>query len=55
MVGRPVENVVDATFFDDEAVFHHHDTIGDAGDGAQIVGDEDAGKAIPGLQAPEEV
>ena len=39
-VARPREEVVDRRLFDDAAGIHHDDIVGDLGDDAEIVGDE---------------
>ena len=35
-----VQHVGSRALFDDDAVLHHHDAVGDLGDDAEIMGDE---------------
>ena len=53
-VHGPSEEVADRAGFHDEAAIHDDDAVGDFGDDAEIVGDEDDGHAETLLQVPEQ-
>ena len=50
-----VEDLVDAALFDDAAEAHHGDVVGDLGDDAHVVGDEQHRHAAADLQALDEI
>ena len=55
VLARPVEHLVARALLDDGAVAHDHHAIGHLLHHAQVVADEQAGKAVPRLQVGEQV
>ena len=54
-LARRGENRFGIAFLDHLAGAHDHDVVGDGADDRQIVTDEEAGEAVGGLQAAEQV
>ena len=51
---RLVQNLCRCTLFNDHAVLHHHHAVGDLGDHAKIVGDEQHGRLLALLQVADQ-
>ena len=51
---RPVQHRVRLAFLDDDAVLHHGDAVGDLGDHAEIMRDEEHGCALAPLQVADQ-
>jgi hypothetical protein len=52
---RVREQLVDRAFLGLSAGVHHHDSVGDVGHHAEVMGDQDDGGSEPAAQLPQQV